>query len=122
MNRENTIERFKAIKMPAPALAEVLAVFEEFTKPALPNLRGTYPDTDGVRRRINLLYKRRETTKWSDKEQTALKKAQIDLQDLAVVEEARRLGYEYYRRDILTLLNNWNAEVDRSRFYIAEET
>jgi hypothetical protein len=36
---------------------------------------------------------------------------------LALVEKYHSSKAEYRRRDIQTLLNNWNAEVDRARFH-----
>lgn len=121
MNKATAIAAIRSIKMPAGTLQDVLAIVESIEpEPRAYGLGGDTPDAD-LKRRINKLYARRETTRWSDKENQALRKAQIDPQDLAIVEKARAMGFPYYRRDILTLLNNWNAECDRSRIYIAEE-
>lgn len=74
-------------------------------------------------KRLSKIFNRRETTKFSDKEQKAYKKIlPINDEDLACVER-------YYgavipddknvrRHDLMTLLNNWNGEVDRARAYI----
>lgn len=121
MNKETAIAAIRSLKMNAGTLQDVLAIVESIEpEPRAYKLAGDPPDAD-LKRRINKLYTRRETTRWSDKETQALKKAQIDPQDLAVIERARALGYTYYRRDILTLLNNFNAETDRCRDYIANE-
>jgi hypothetical protein len=75
---------------------------------------------DSFKLRIGNLFKRRVTTPWSDKELKAL----ASLRD---VQEADLLAIEAYygeritpekdirRRDMLTLLHNWNGEVDRAR-------
>lgn len=71
--------------------------------------------------RLNRLFKRRETTKWSPGEVKAWRiLTPIPEEDLATVErfyeQTERIENKGYRRhDLLTLLNNFNGEVDRAR-------
>jgi len=65
---------------------------------------------------------RRESTKWSDKEIEALESIlPIDEQDMALVGEFYDAIIEpaedHRRTALLTLLNNWNGEVDKARAY-----
>ena len=65
---------------------------------------------------------RRESTKWSDKEIEALESIlPIDEQDMALVGEFYDAiiepGEDHRRTALLTLLNNWNGEVDKARAY-----
>jgi hypothetical protein len=68
--------------------------------------------------RIGSWFSRRASTIWSDKETKALK-AVIALrtppEDIDALETRYKSGNPYLRRDILTLLNNWNTEIDRAK-------
>jgi hypothetical protein len=68
--------------------------------------------------RIGSWFSRRASTIWSDKETKALK-AVIALQtppeDIDALETRYKSGNPYLRRDIITLLNNWNTEIDRAK-------
>lgn len=68
-------------------------------------------------RRLNRLFKRRDTTRWSDREMRAYHRSAelCPVDEFEIVEAHYRAGGEYLRRDLLTLLNNWNGEVDRAR-------
>lgn len=75
--------------------------------------------------RLGKLLNRRESTKWDKKELAALKgigtPEEEDLQLLeafyfAVIPEER----DYRRRKMITLLTNWNGEVDKARAYKLE--
>lgn len=87
-------------------------------------MSGQTPST-GLPRRIAALYNRRPTTAWSDKEIRAYKqvaKTSLELleDELSLIEryyvsERKKGDKGIYRRDLLTLLNNWNGEVDRAR-------
>jgi len=70
-----------------------------------------------VMERINVLYRRRITTQWNDKELRALRKIKFEEEDLVLIEAYAhpKTGSKYRRKDIVTLLNNWNGEVDRAR-------
>lgn len=72
--------------------------------------------------RVGKLLGRRETTRWSEKEIAALnaigEPAEEDLQLLedfynAIIEPEQ----DHRRTALLTLLNNWNGEVDKARFF-----
>lgn len=68
--------------------------------------------------RIGKWFNRRESTKWSDKEIKSLKsvvKLNTSDEDLSVLESMYLSNYKYKRKDIVTLLNNWNGEIDRAR-------
>lgn len=70
-----------------------------------------------LRRCIGRFYRRRASTRWSDAEERKLA-AVADRPD--ALRECRdilrlyRSGYQYARRDIVTLLNNWTGELDRA--------
>lgn len=84
----------------------------------------TDTDTDptqgiaALRARIGSWFKRRPETSWSQKELKALK-ATFDLNtpesEILLLETRYRSGNQFLRRDILTLLNNWNTEIDRAK-------
>jgi hypothetical protein len=87
-------------------------------KPILsPPALASFEAKELFRLRINNLYNRRSTTKWSDKETRAFNKLQIEEEDMIIIEKYchQDSGCEYRRKDIQTLLNNWNGEVDRAR-------
>ena len=71
-----------------------------------------------LKHRLNTLYCRRETTAWSKKEIISLKeisKRNGVLDEMTEIENLYNSGYQYARRDIKTLLNNWTTELDRAR-------
>lgn len=71
--------------------------------------------------RIAGLKKRRLTTPWSVKEIKAFKAiGNIPEEDLLAMEAYYASDCEYLRRDMLTLLNNWQGEVDRAHEYISK--
>ena len=75
-------------------------------------------DLENLKLRIGSWFSRRASTIWSDKETKALK-AVIALQtppeDIDALEIRYKSGNQYLRRDIITLLNNWNTEIDRAK-------
>lgn len=73
--------------------------------------------TAELKRRINKLYNRRESTTWSNKEITALRqiaKRNGVLDEMTAIENLYNSGYEYRRRGVITFLNNWATEYDRA--------
>jgi len=74
----------------------------------------------GFKTRLGKLFNRRVTTPWSEKELKAFA-ALSDLQeaDIELIEVYYQAKIEqkndFRRRDLLTLLNNWNGEVDRAK-------
>jgi hypothetical protein len=63
--------------------------------------------------RISKLVKRRESTKWSDKEVKALAKLKPTDEDIAFLESKDYVNHPYRRKDLFTMLNNWSGELDR---------
>ena len=69
--------------------------------------------------RIGSWFNRRESTAWSEKEVKALKKV-LELktppEDVALLESYYKdPNALFLRQDIVTLLNNWNGEIDRAK-------
>ena len=65
-----------------------------------------------------MLFKRRKTTAWSQKEAKALTdimKRPDAHTELAEIEAYYTSDAKYLRRDLQTLLNNWPGELDRAR-------
>jgi hypothetical protein len=65
--------------------------------------------------RLNALFKRRDSTKWSSKELKAFKQLEITEEEMQLVEKFHATPGAYKRQGLQTLLNNWNEEVDRAR-------
>ncbi|MES2706380.1 MAG: hypothetical protein V4726_07230 [Verrucomicrobiota bacterium] len=67
-------------------------------------------------------FRRRPATPWGKKEIAAARRLRLPedqlLADLALFAKAKAAGWEYYRKDTLTLLNNWQAEVERSEDFL----
>lgn len=75
-------------------------------------------ESDSLRSRINKWFSRRENTEWSAKELKALKsvvKFHTPESDLQLLDARYESKNKYRRKDILTLLNNWNTEIDRCK-------
>lgn len=70
--------------------------------------------------RLYALFRRRKTTKMDKKERKAYRSAKITEDQVSVLEEwwnaphPEWKGLDYRRRDLITLLNNWNAEIDKA--------
>ena len=83
--------------------------------------KGTRWAPDETQKKINSLFRRKDSTPWSDKELRTYKKLNIDAEDLELICNyyASRIDKkeDFRRRDISTLLNNWAGEVDRARAY-----
>lgn len=84
----------------------------------------TFP-IPAIEPRLRALYSRRDSTPWNAKEiraAKALRDLRIPpddlLHDLALFRAAREAGWEYYRREPATLLNNWTGEVDKARQFM----
>lgn len=75
-------------------------------------------ELDSFKARIGSWFSRRTSTIWSDKETKALKAVmalQTSPEDIDALEARYKSGNPYLRRDIITLLNNWNTEIDRAK-------
>jgi hypothetical protein len=77
-----------------------------------------------LKAKICTWFNRRKTTRWTSKEMRALKDVvalQTDPADLASLEQyymaKMAADQDYRRRDVVTLLNNWNGEIDRARAF-----
>jgi len=73
-----------------------------------------------TQKRLNKFFKRRDSTKWSKIEEAELKSLEpISTEDMVTVERYYTAKHpptaDYRRRDMITLLRNWNGELDRAR-------
>ncbi len=66
--------------------------------------------------RIHMMFYKRPRP-WTMKEIKAYKKLTISDEDITQIELARAAGWVYYRKDLITLLNNWHEEVARATDY-----
>lgn len=76
------------------------------------------PELEAFRLRVGALIKRRPTTQWSTKEIKALKEIfdfNTPEEDLVALEARYQSDDKYLRRELMTLLNNWNGEIDKAR-------
>ena len=76
------------------------------------------PDLEAFRLRVGAMIRRRPSTHWSSKEIKALKEIfdfNTPEEDLVALEARYQSDDKYLRRELLTLLNNWNGEIDKSR-------
>lgn len=76
------------------------------------------PDVLEDRRvRLNAMFRRRDETRWDQREVSAFMgtAALADEGDFKLVEDYYRSDHPHRRRDLKTLLNNWNGELDRAR-------
>jgi hypothetical protein len=84
--------------------------------------KGTKWEPDDLQERINSWFRRKDTTKWSDKEIRAFRKISKDPEEIDLLESYYTATIEkredYRRRNIETLLNNWNGEVDKARQFV----
>lgn len=75
--------------------------------------------------RINNIFHRRQTTKWSDRELKALREFNKNVEwsdsDFKAVEKLYQdPRYSYQRRDVQTFVNNLRGELDRARQYMQD--
>jgi hypothetical protein len=76
------------------------------------------PDLEAFRLRVGAMIRRRPGTHWSSKEIKALKEIfdfNTPEEDLVALEARYQSDDKYLRRELMTLLNNWNGEIDKSR-------
>ena len=76
------------------------------------------PELEAFRLRVGAMVRRRPTTHWSTKEIKALKEIfdfNTPEEDLVALEARYQSDDKYLRRELMTLLNNWNGEIDKSR-------
>jgi uncharacterized protein YdaU (DUF1376 family) len=80
------------------------------------------PELEAFRLRVGALIKRRPMTQWSTKEIKALKEIfdfNTPEEDLVALEARYQSDDKYLRRELMTLLNNWNGEIDKARSPLA---
>jgi hypothetical protein len=76
------------------------------------------PDLEAFRLRVGAMLRRRSSTKWSTGEIKKLKEV-FDLntpeEDLVRLEQRYKSNDPYLRRELETLLNHWNGEIDKTQ-------
>jgi hypothetical protein len=76
------------------------------------------PDLEAFRLRVGAMLRRRPSTKWSTVEIKKLKEV-FDLntpeEDLVRLEQRYKSNDPYLRRELETLLNHWNGEIDKTQ-------
>ena len=85
---------------------------------SLPTPSVSDPELDSLRSRINKWFRRRAGTEWQPAELKALKlvvKLNTPESDLQLLDARYETKNKYRRKDIMTLLNNWNTEIDRCK-------
>lgn len=107
-----------------PPLGEVevddstLNKMQETTQESTKVVHPTPEPLHTIKCRLNALFKRRETTMWTQKEIKAVREVARRpdvLEELEAIETLYNSGYEFRRRSIQTLLNNWTTDVDSAR-------
>lgn len=76
------------------------------------------PELEAFRLRVGAMVRRRPTTHWSTKEIKALKEVfafNTPEEDLVALEARYKSNDLYLRKELETLLNHWNGEIDKSR-------
>ena len=76
------------------------------------------PELEAFRLRVGAMIRRRPATQWSTKEIKTLKEIfdfNTPEEDLVALEARYQSDDKYLRRELMTLLNNWNGEIDKSR-------
>jgi hypothetical protein len=89
------------------------------------NPPGTGADVEKLRLRICGWFKRRFTTAWTEKERASLRavaKLAPTEADLILLDGWFADRETWHRKDVQTLLNNWNAEIDRARDWAGKKT
>jgi len=76
------------------------------------------PELEAFRLRVGAMVRRRPTTHWSTKEIKALKEVfafNTPEEDIVALEARYKSNDQYLRKELETLLNHWNGEIDKSR-------
>lgn len=91
--------------------------------PPLPP-KGDSWEPDELQLQVSGWFNRRPTTPWNDKEKRAWRKvdkSDESISDLNAYYTAEIPdGEDYRRHDLVTLLNNWNGEIDRAKAFISK--
>lgn len=78
---------------------------------------------ENIKKGVSLLFHRRDSTKWTDKENTQLNaicKRPDVVQEFDEIKKLYESGFKYRRQDVITFLNNWAGELDKARNYKPE--
>ena len=81
--------------------------------------------TEALRLRICGWFRRRRTTTWTEKERAGLRavvKLGTPEPDLVLLDGWFAAPDTWHRKDVSTLLNNWNAEIDRARDWASKKS
>ena len=76
------------------------------------------PELEAFRLRVGAMVRRRPTTHWSTKEIKALKEVfafNTPEEDIVALEARYKSNDLYLRKELETLLNHWNGEIDKAR-------
>jgi hypothetical protein len=76
------------------------------------------PDLEAFRLRVGAMLRRRPSTKWSTSEIKKLKEVfelNTPEEDLVRLEQRYKSNDPYLRRELETLLNHWNGEIDKTQ-------
>lgn len=123
MANDGSLSSSSSLSLSSSSSSEIKQLLPSNVSVPLPTKKDWAP-TD-LQKRLAKLVRRRESTRWSEREMQALKTlgvpAEEDLQALeayysVTAPEDRR----YLRRDLLTILNNFPGEVDRARNFTPE--
>lgn len=113
----------------AASYAPAIAIASTPTPPPSPTPVSAAPppleDYEPLRKRICGWFYRRVTTQWNSKELTALKRIGISNpteDDLRLLDKWFASPDTFHRKDVQTLLNNWNTEIDRARTHEKSKT
>ena len=99
-----------------PTLNENPTLLLQSSSATSPSIKIEKVSIDGsIKTRIGGWFGRRESTKWSDKEVKALRSLGDITEDLDQMEALYESGSQYNRKQMQTLLNNWQGEMDRAR-------
>lgn len=80
---------------------------------------------EALRLRVCKMMGRRPKTAWQDSELSQLRKVlslETSEEDMAALESYYASDYQFLRRDIITLLRNWNGEIDRAYAWSASRS
>lgn len=79
---------------------------------------GNAREIEAFKIRVGSMFRRRPNTAWSPKEMKALAavlKFETPEEDILALEKRYATNDKYLRKDVITLLNNWNGEIDKAR-------
>jgi hypothetical protein len=120
-----------AIKQPIAKNSSSSAIFslqsaDNPPNPPRGNAGGGMVENTALKIRLGKFFKRRESTRWNEKELKALKSVvPLEPEDVALMEKyyLARIpdDKDIRRKDLVTLLNNWNGEIDRANVHFASQ-